>query len=126
MKTSRKQQYLFLTRERPGTGCAGAAALRGEQTEAITEAGTLVLDGGQVLVGAVLLPPAPARAVAVLLAGRAHAAAAVVEALLVQEADGAVRQLGAALTNEGRAVLVHAALVIIAAKHKYKCQFIMI
>ena len=69
---------LFLTRKRPGTDVAVAAALGGEQTEAITEARALVLDGGEVLVGAVLGVPA----VPVLLAVRAHPAPAVVQTLL--------------------------------------------
>ena len=69
---------MFLTRKRPGTDVAVAAALGGEQAEAITETGALVLDGGQVLVGAVLR----LAAVPVLLAPGAHPSPAVIKTLL--------------------------------------------
>ena len=69
---------MFLTRKRPGTDVAVAATLGGEQAEAITEAVALVLDGGQVLVGAVLR----VAAMPILLAPGAHPAPAVVQTLL--------------------------------------------
>ena len=69
---------MFLTRKRPGTDVTVTSTLGGEQTEAITEARALILDGGQILVGAVF----SLAAVPVLLTARAHPAPAVVQTLL--------------------------------------------